>query len=505
MLFLLFPYIHSLSDDDFVVTEELVRSINENPKSTFKAVYYPKFGSMRLKDFKRFLSPVRKAPEVHSSARPVGFSERSFYNSDKRMFTGIKKEVICSETPNDRLKDTDYDEWHRFSDDIENQKIDNKYPASQFDCSMENIKDTDVKIRYTIQYPGETKSSTVPIVPFPVFDSTKLCSSWAPAVTSAMSTTLTRWSNTQVNLSIQFLLDCDILGDSCLERPPLTAYEQFWRRYIPYADSWENPSDPLRTPHHQLTQEICNNYRSCYPGMHSCKRQIALTGVCEPGVQQYGTCPIYFLYNWRWIKSHLAEVGAVTSSILVRPSFFSYVSGTYSTLSFLNQDILGMLDVTIIGWGQKSINLTRTTTGTSPNDNERWWYVIPHLGTNFGLTCKELFDKMDGNTNPFDITDTFKVSASVSMKWDKRIKTGTDPSEIQFVFGEGIICDTSNVENNYAQTGVMKFIRRYDDSNIESQAVGAVPYNFIPMPWRTLQPTWSQNQANLNDPSSNNY
>jgi len=61
------------------------------------------------------------------------------------------------------LKDTDYDEWHRFSDDIENQKIDNKYPASQFDCSMENIKDTDVKIRYTIQYPGETKSSTVPI------------------------------------------------------------------------------------------------------------------------------------------------------------------------------------------------------------------------------------------------------------------------------------------------------------------------------------------------------
>jgi len=408
MLFLLLPRIHSLSDDDFVVTKDLVKSINENPKSTFKAVYYPKFASMRLRDFKRFLSPVRKAPEVHASARPVGFSERSFHNSDKRMFTGIYKEVICSHS-----RDGEYNDWHEFSDEVESiqdgeesifEKNGKVYPKHQFDCT----KNDNVQIQYKVQYPGEN-------VPFPVFDNTQLCSSWASAVTSAMSTTLSRWSNENVNLSIQFLLDCDILGDPCMERPPLSAYEQFWRRYIPLSDRWRNPENPLETPHHQLTKEICDNYKSCYPGEQNCKRHAVLTGLCEPGNQLSGTCPIYFLYNWRWIKSHLAEVGAVTSSILVRPDFFTYRNGTYK--SDMSQEILGMLDVTIIGWGQSMINLIQTS--TTIEEKQRWWYVIPHLGIDFGLTCKELLSPIEqkNNENVVDIEDTFtSTSNSITIK-----------------------------------------------------------------------------------------
>ena len=37
--------------------------------------------------------------------------------------------------------------------------------------------------------------------------------------------------------------------------------------------------------------------------------------------------------------------------------------------------------------------------------------------------------------------------------------------------------------------GFMKFNRRFDDCNIESQAVGAVPYNFVPLPHRTPEET----------------
>lgn len=33
------------------------------------------------------------------------------------------------------------------------------------------------------------------------------------------------------------------------------------------------------------------------------------------------------------------------------------------------------------------------------------------------------------------------------------------------------------------QRGLMRFNRRFDDSLIESQAVGAVPFNFIPEPY----------------------
>jgi len=471
-MFILFSALtNSLSDDDFVVTKDLVRAINNDPKSTFKAVYYPKFGSMRLRDFKRFLSPVRKAPESHGSARPVGYPETEFYHSDKRMFTGIRKEVTQA--------------------------------------------GNDFNINYTVQYPKFSSANSLE-VPFPVFDNTKLCSSWATAVTSAMSTTLTRWSEPSrfINLSVQFLLDCDIMGDACVERPPLSAYEQFWRRYIPTNDKWDEPDDPLRAPSQQLTQEMCNNYRSCYPGMNSCKREIVMTGVCELGTQQYGTCPIYFLYNWRWIKSHLAEVGAVTSSILVRPGLFTYADGVYSSWGQYSQEkkdanwgdapavtenqdirsvVLGMLDVTIIGWGQTMINLTQDQE-MHKQMKQRWWYVIPHLGTDYGLKCKDLLADLPKLQDKEDVPDAYKtfiddgITANTQIKDAKSIDSSYD--SIKFVFNSQTICDTN--EDSDIRTGVIKFNRRFDDSNIESHAVGAVPYNFIPKPWRTPQPTWKK-------------
>ena len=85
-----------------------------------------------------------------------------------------------------------------------------------------------------------------------------------------------------------------------------------------------------------------------------------------------------------------------------------------------------MLDVTIIGWGEDSTALELSPTETK----HRWWWVIPHLGKEFGI--------------PYDSAETGYTLNSVEEK------------------------------------GFMKFNRRFDDCLIESQAVGPVPYNFIP-------------------------
>jgi hypothetical protein len=184
-----------------------------------------------------------------------------------------------------------------------------------------------------------------------------------------------------------------------------------------------------------------------------------LTGSCEPGETDAG-CPIYFLHNWRYIKSHLWEVGPVTSSVLVRPKFFTYASGIYSALATTEaagtkenfpqppgadvagtppsgtmDEILGMLDVTIIGWGQTDVNLSEKSGHTAMYN--RWWYVIPHLGQEFGETCLTVFGSLSNRV------------------------------------GCGAANDLS---------GIMRFNRRFDDSGIESQAVGAVPFNFQPGP-----------------------
>jgi len=286
----------------------------------------------------------------------------------------------------------------------------------------------------------------------------------------------------------------------------LSAYEQFWRRYIPQHDKWDNPEDPLREPNPLLTQQVCDNYRACYPSKtkpQSCKRELVLTGICEEGVQKYGTCPIYFLYNWRWIKSHLAEVGPVTSSILVRPDLFTYSNGVYSSSSNIESEIrseiIGMLDVTIIGWGQTKTNLRKDPINNT-DCGQRWWYVIPHLGTDFGLTCSELLGDMKP-ADEDDVYDTYDNKDdpllnfySLTNKGDFYNYSTESYDGIQFQF-MNVKCSLTSNEH----TGVMQFSRRFDDSAIESQAVGAVPYNFVPRPWRTARPTWQYYTVPPND------
>lgn len=152
----------------------------------------------------------------------------------------------------------------------------------------------------------------------------------------------------------------------------------------------------MQAPRSDFSRENCNNNR-CYPGLSGCKHHWALTGSCDPGAPETG-CPLYFLYNWRYIKSHLWEVGAVTSSITVYSSLFTYGGGIYSGYwknddsikiegnEAINEgwgEILGMLDVTIIGWGQDQLNLS-STSGYSTK-LKRWWWVIPIFELILGL------------------------------------------------------------------------------------------------------------------------
>jgi hypothetical protein len=391
----LFSFLCLLDDSQPLITQQLVDSINSNPNSPFKAQLHPQFAHLTIGDAKKFLSPVRKAPiSGHGSPRPIGANESLFQAVDRRAFTG--------------------------------------YPV---DSSIWNSNN---KYRYT------------------VYNSSQFCSSWAPAVTSAMSLALSIHHRRFINLSIQFILDCDILGDSCIERPPLNAYEQFWKRYIPQVGRWDNPVNVLRPPHYTLSQATCNSKAGCYPGWVHCPRNLVMTGSCLPE-EQDTNCPIYHLYNWKWIKSHLWEVGPVTSSVLVRQSFFTYKSGVYSGVyettaegifpdeeyekepSGAMTDVLGMIDVTIIGWGQVMNNLNEDWLKNRAMYN-RWWYVIPHLGREFGEKCEEVFDGILEN--------------------------------VECPVGEA--------------SGIMRFNRRFDDSGIESRAVGAVPFNFHPVE-RTIQ------------------
>ena len=75
------------------------------------------------------------------------------------------------------------------------------------------------------------------------------------------------------------------------------------------------PTDPPRS---DFSRANCTD-DSCYPG-HTRAHHCALTGSCHPGDAETA-CPIYFLYNWRWIKSHLWEVGEVRPQLLSIPHF----------------------------------------------------------------------------------------------------------------------------------------------------------------------------------------
>ncbi|EAY15967.1 hypothetical protein TVAG_262170 [Trichomonas vaginalis G3] len=449
----------------------MVDAINNNPNSSFKAALYPKFARMTIGDAKRFLSPVRPPRHNQGSAVPVGANEYFFNYVDNNYITGLSNVAAF---PN--LTNASNQIAH---DQKENHSI---YPTTN-------------------------------IIKFPVFDVTQLCSSWAPAVTSAMSISVSRWAGQFVNFSLQFVLDCDILGDSCVERTPLSAYQLFWTYHPPDFKSWDRPGDEnseranfMQAPRADFKRENCENNR-CYTGLTNCGRHWALTGNCNPGDLEV-VCPIYFLYNWRWIKSHLWEVGAVTSSITVYSSLFSYNGGVYSgywmdkstittpstnnavdntnngaTKSDLQESwgtILGMLDVTIIGWGQKQLNISNDSSMYKEKLN-RWWWVIPQFGINWGIkydncnadgkNCVDDFKEVNDKNNEIKLNSLIVTGAGINKTDSKNIlMTEVQQTEI----GNG---------------GFMKFNRRFDDCNIESNAVGAVPYNFVPLPHRTPEPT----------------
>jgi hypothetical protein len=404
----------ALKDSDPLITQELVDSINNNPRSTFTATLNPKFAKMTIGDAKRFLSPIRPVPQNHGSAIPVGANENFFHNLDKNYITGYTNAKAAK--GNNTLK---------------------------------------------ILYGGPHQTDLEPQdrFKFPVYDVTQLCSSWAAAVTSAMSISVSRWAGKFVNFSLQYVLDCDMLGDACIERTPLNAYQIFWERYPPASDSWDMPGNggserslPTDPPRSDFTKNNCLDF-NCYPGLPGCVRNWALTGSCNPGDPETN-CPIYFLYNWRWIKSHLWEVGAVTSSIVVHPTLFTYSTGVY-TSNTTNNDPIGMLDVTIIGWGQALLNLSSYDESYSMT-NLRWWWVIPHFGD---YLTTSLFTPGNEGGN---VEDGSYLYDATSLRTDKNKELGK---------------------------AVMKFNRRFDDCNIESHAVGAVPFNFIPHPWRTPEET----------------
>lgn len=271
---------------------------------------------------------------------------------------------------------------------------------------------------------------------FTVYNNQNFCSSWATAVTSAMSLSLSIHSKKLINLSIQYIIDCDIFGDSCMQRPALNSYEPFYRRFIPQTDQWDQNENVLRSPPKNLTDDICKDNNGCFPNLKNCQRNQVLSGECN-ATDFYLNCPVYLLNNWKWMQSHLWEVGPITSSIFVKQSLFTYDGGIYSSESKFDDKIIGMMDVTIIGWGKAyQIKSER---------EEKWWYVIPHLGTDFGETAGSLFND------------------------DERKALG--------------------LENPNQKTGIMRFNMSYDDSGIESQSIGAVPYNFIPKTLRMSNKT----------------
>jgi hypothetical protein len=172
---LLLILILSFKDNDPLITQELVNEINSNPKSTFKAVLNPDFAKLTIGDAKKFLSPIRPLPRQHGSATPIGSNETEMEPYVLSTVTGLNQVA--------RFSRSEVSETGNFSYNQNN--------------------------------------------PFylPIYDIRALCSSWAPAVTSAIS--VSRWNSFFVNYSLQFILDCDIVGDACAERPPLSSYEQF--------------------------------------------------------------------------------------------------------------------------------------------------------------------------------------------------------------------------------------------------------------------------------------
>jgi hypothetical protein len=187
--------------------QELVDQINGNPNSPFKATLHPKFAEMTIRQPRRFLAPICRSlvrGAGHGSPRPVG--------------ADVKKYSGC----------------------------DTNFIAGYYDSNGSH------------SWPGNYTYS--------VYDNREFCSSLAPAVTSAMSLALSVHHKQWKNLSVPFILDCDRIDDPCVYRPPLNAYEQFWRRYIALEGQWDRPLDRLRATHINMTNALCQDPRGSYPG-----------------------------------------------------------------------------------------------------------------------------------------------------------------------------------------------------------------------------------------------
>ena len=275
----------------------------------------------------------------------------------------------------------------------------------------------------------------------PIFNCrTHICTSWATATTAAMSMSLSIHAKRQINLSLQYIIDCDFYGDPCSHRPAFNAYEPFYRRLIPQADKWDESPDHLRTPTEQLTKDICDDPNGCYPGWSNCPRTRVLTGSCGE-TTPVELCPVHYLGHWKPMKNFLWEVGPITSTILSNRAFLEHSDGVfYSFFTQNEQDRLlePLIDVTIIGWGQNQV--------LNGSIGEKWWYVVPHLGKEYGEYSDSLFP--DEN--------------------DRLAFLGYKDAGVR--------------------TGIYRIARKYDVMSIESNSYGAVPYNFKPAPLRTPKP-----------------
>lgn len=134
-------------------------------------------------------------------------------------------------------------------------------------------------------------------------------------------------------------------------------------------------------------------------------------------------------------------MSAVTSTILVSPSFFTYRSGIY--VPDAGEEIIGSLEVTIIGWGRKAYNIS---TNPSSKVDDRFWIVIQHLGRDFGASLGEI---------------QMSVCTETSCYRSNRIS------------------DWNSLSSCSSKKGFMMIHRRFDALGIESNAVGAVPVSFV--------------------------
>jgi len=164
---------------------------------------------------------------------------------------------------------------------------------------------------------------------------------------------------------------------------------------------------------------------------------------------------------------------------LVTRNFFTYKGGVYSSDGqYSNDNFIGMLDVTIIGWGQNKNILS-----ASSEKESRWWYIIPHFGTDFGLNCSELMDAERDSSEVIHSYINQTYSKEIHVFYYQTPSNSENSTILEngftFNFGNGVKCNSLYYYTD-TQTGIVKYIRRYDDSGIESNAVGAIPYNFNP-------------------------